>query len=216
MSGAMRLPFSRDAFLDVFAVYNTSVWPIALAFWIATVWALIARARGRDRAEWTFGLLAVQWAWAAIVYHAALFSRINPAAWIFAVLFLIEAGLLAWYGAAVCRLRFSEDHTVRARVAYALITYGLLYPAIALMGGHAYPRVPSFGVPCPTTIVTVGFLMLVARPVPAALVIVPLLWAAVGGSAAFMLGMPADLGLLVAGSALGVDAWSRTPSETST
>ena len=37
----MELPFSRDAFLDVFAAYNTSWWVVALAFWILTValWA---------------------------------------------------------------------------------------------------------------------------------------------------------------------------------
>jgi hypothetical protein len=46
--------------------------------------------------------------------------------------------------------------------------------------------------------------MLVSRPVPAMLTLVPLLWAVVGGSAAFLLGMYPDLALLAAGVALGV------------
>jgi tetratricopeptide (TPR) repeat protein len=208
---AMRLPFSRVAFLDVFEVYNTVLWPCALVLWLATALAFIAHVRGRDRSAWTFGLLAVLWAWAAIAYHLALFTGINPAAWIFAVVFLVEAGLLASYGIRG-GLRFSRGHTLQERVAYALIIYGLLYPVIALIGAHSYPRVPSFGVPCPTTIVTAGFLMLVSRPLPAVLTIVPLLWAVVGGSAAFLLGMYADLALLASGVALGVCTLSQRRS----
>jgi hypothetical protein len=199
----MQLPFSRVAFLDVFEVYNTVLWPFALGLWLATAVAFVAHMRGRDRSSWTFGLLAVLWAWGAIAYHLALFTWINPAAWIFAVGFLVEAGLFAWYGMR-SGLRFSHGRTLHERVAYALIIYGLLYPIIALIGVHSYPRVPTFGVPCPTAIVTAGFLMLVSRPVPAVLTLVPLLWAVVGGSAAFLLGMYPDLALLAAGVALGV------------
>ena len=32
--------------------------------------------------------------WLAVAYHATLFSGINPAAWLFAAMFLIQAGLL--------------------------------------------------------------------------------------------------------------------------
>lgn len=204
----MRLPFSRVAFLDVFEVYNTVLWPFALGLWLATALAFVAHVRGRDRSSWTFGLLAVLWAWGAIAYHLALFTWINPAAWIFAVGFLVEAGLLAWCGIRG-GLRFSHGRALQERVAHALIIYGLLYPVIALIGVHSYPRVPTFGVPCPTTIVTAGFLMLVSRPVPAVLTLVPLLWAVVGGSAAFLLGMYADLALLTAGVALGVCTLSQ-------
>ena len=153
----------------------------------------------------------MQSAWAAIAYHAALFSRINPAAWLFAVLFLVEAGLLLWFGVARRRLQFSHGYAMQERVGYALIAYGLLYPLIVLADGHAYPRAPTFGVPCPTTIVTVGFLMLASRPVPPIVALVPLMWTVVAGSAAFALGMHADLALLVAGFVLGVDTWRRRP-----
>lgn len=207
----MRLPFSRVAFLGVFEVYNTWLWPFALGLWLATALAFVVYVRGRDRSSWTFGLLAVLWAWGAIAYHLALFTWINPAAWIFAVGFLVEAGLLIWYGGRGA-LRFSRGRTLQKRVAYALIIYGLLYPVIALIGAHSYPRVPTFGVPCPTTIVTIGFLLLVSRPVPRLLTIVPMLWVVVGGSAAFLLGMYADLALLAAGVSLGVFAMSRRSS----
>jgi Family of unknown function (DUF6064) len=208
----MALPFTRDAFLDVFAAYNTSWWLIAFAFWILTLTAFVSVARGHDESRWTFGLLAVQWGWSAVAYHAILFSRINPVAWAFAAIFLVQAGLLVWYGAADDRLRFGQGraiarHPALGMIAYGLIAYGLLYPFIVLAGGHVYPRLPTFGVPCPTTIVTIGFMLLVDERLPVALVVVPLLWSVIGGSAAFTLGMHADLALIVSGCAL---LWRET------
>jgi hypothetical protein len=207
MTGGLRLPFSRDAFLDVFGAYNTLLWPVAAALWIATFLALVACVRGRDRGAWTFGLLAFQWAWSGIFYHAALFSRINPAAWGFALLFLIEAGLLTWHGTVRRTLQVSSsENALSARVGYGFVAYGLLYPLLALIGPDSYPRVPTFGVPCPTTIITIGFLLLL-RTVPPSVTIVPLVWTAIAGSSAFVLGMPIDLALIAAGSALAVHVW---------
>jgi Family of unknown function (DUF6064) len=207
------MPFSRDAFLDIFAIYNGAWWPAALALWIATLVAFVIRVDDDyKRDEWTFGLIAFQWAWSAIAYHANLFSRINPTAWLFALLFLIEASLFVWYGVAQRRLRFSAEDSTPRFFGYALVVYGLLYPFIALLGDHAYPRVPTFGVPCPTTIVTVGFLMLVRDRIPAALVVVPLLWAAIGGSAAFLFGVRADFVLPAAGLILALRTWSMRPA----
>ena len=133
--------------------YNTWLWPFALGLWLATALAFVAYVRGRDRSSWTSGLLAVLWAWGAIAYHLALFTWINPAAWIFAVGFLVEAGLHL-VRQTRCAAILPLAARLQKRVAYALIRpHGWLYPVIALIGAHSYPRVPTFGVPCPTTIV---------------------------------------------------------------
>jgi hypothetical protein len=205
----MQLPFSRDAFLDVLAAYNASWWPVALALWLVTLFAFAVRLRGRDAVHFTSGLLAFHWVWSGVAYHAALFSRINPAAWMFAAMFVIQAGLLVWYGILQQRLRFSGGSWTSQLVGYGLIAYGLLYPLIVLAGDHSYPRAPTFGLPCPTVLVTAGFLMLVRDPIPPLLVIVPLVWAVIGGSAAFLLDVRADLALPVAGVVLAVRTLSR-------
>jgi len=202
------MPFSRDAFFDVFATYNNEFWPLALILWVATLVAFALHPSERATTGGVFGLLAIQWAWSGLAYHAAIFSHINPAAWLFAALFVTQAGVLAWHGLEDQRLEFSADHSVQVVIGYALVAYGLLYPVLALAGGHVYPRVPTFGVPCPTTIVTAGFLTLLRGRVPVTLAIVPLIWAAIGGSSAFLLGVPADLGLLVAGIVLAYRTWS--------
>jgi hypothetical protein len=208
----MRLPFSRDAFFDVFGAYNDAWWPIALLFWTATLVAFVSRLRGGRGSEWTFGLLALQWAWSAVAYHATLFSAINPVAWVFAAMFLIQAGLFIWYGVTQRRLSFSDEGPAADLVGHALVAYGLLYPLMALAGGHSFPRVPTFGVPCPTTIVTAGFLVLVRDRVPPLISVVPVMWAAIGGSGAFLLGVPADLALPVAGLALALRTWAIRPA----
>jgi hypothetical protein len=51
-------------------------------------------------------------------------------------------------------------------------------------------------------LLTAGLLMSVAPRPPWSLVAIPILWTIVGGSAAFLLGVWADLGLIVAGLAM--------------
>lgn len=211
----MTLPFTSDEFLDAFAAYNQRLWPFAQALWLLTAYAWVAVIRARPVRPWFIpGLLAVHWAWAGLAYHAAFFSKINPAAWVFAGFFLVEAGLLFRYGVVQRRFRWPRDPSVGQMLAWGLIAYALLYPAIVLAEGHAYPRVPTFGVPCPTTILTIGFLLAADRPRPRLAAVIPLAWAFIGGSAAFLFGVRADLMLLVAGIALGVDLIRPRRAET--
>ena len=80
----------------------------------------------------------------------------------------------------------------------------MLYPAIVRAEGHAFPRLPTFGVPCPTAILTIGFLLAAGRSLPRVVAVIPLVWAFIAGSSAFLLGVRADLMLLAAGTALAV------------
>jgi hypothetical protein len=122
------LPFSRDAFLDVFAAYNQIFWPVALTLWLATAAAFIRHVRRQDRAIAVVWLLAIQWAWAGAVYHAIFFSRINPAAWVFSALFIIEALLLVWNRPIRRHVRFSQIHPVRYTISSGFIAYSLAVP----------------------------------------------------------------------------------------
>jgi hypothetical protein len=200
----MDLPFTHDAFLDVFGAYNTAWWPAAVVLWVATAW-LAAQwiRRGRLSGRVVFGLLAMQWAWSGVVYHALYFRAINPAALFFAAGFLVQAALLAWL-AATSRGQVAGGLNLRIGLAGALVGYALIYPLLGLAFGLQYPRAPLFAVPCPTALVTAGWL-LAAEGVPRVVNILPLLWAIVGSSAAFALGIRADLALVVAGTLLAVD-----------
>lgn len=209
------LPFTREQFLDVFAQYNVAIWPLQLAaalLGIAVVVALLRRSGAAARTGQA--ALALMWLFTGVAYHGVFFSRINPAAFAFAALFVVQGLLLvraAW--AARDAVRFPPAAGVRAWLGWALVVYaGLLYPLVGSLAGHAYPAAPVFGVtPCPVTLFTLGVLLVGPQPVARHLLVIPALWAAVGGSAAFLLGVVQDWPLLIGGLAAVGLLWHRAP-----
>lgn len=196
----MKLPFDAAQFLEVFARYNQAVWPMQLVFYALAVGALLMlalRVRHADRAM--SALLALLWAWIGIVYHGMFFREINPAATLFAALFLAGAAAFAWQGVVRARLVFQGAHAVAGAAGMALIAYALvLYPLLSIVFGHPYPAAPTFGLPCPTVIFTLGVLLFLKAPYPRTVFIAPLAWAAIGVQAAVLLGMYEDFGMLLA------------------
>jgi hypothetical protein len=207
----MELPFTRAQFLNVFAEYNQSIWPLQLfaaALGLLALALLFSRKRWADRG--IAGVLALLWAFMGIGYHWSFFSSVNPAAYLFGGLFLVAASIFLVEGVVRNRIRFEIAKGVRGWLAFVLFAYALaVYPILGLAKTHPYPETPLFGVaPCPTTIFTLGLLLLAAHPRPLLLGAVPLIWSVIGASAALLLHVPQDLGLLVAG--LGwIAAWIR-------
>ena len=191
----MQLPFSREQFFAVIESYNHAVWPLQLVLTLlalACVAAVYAQ-RGWERAVgW---VLVGLWSWMAIAYQLAFFTRINPAAWLFGGAFLAAAGLLARHTRART-LSFEAPRGGAQLLPLVLVTYALVgYPFIASSSGQEYPRLPTFGLPCPTTVFTLGILLFARRPIPTSLFVVPIGWSVVGTSAAVQLGVPEDFGL---------------------
>ena len=195
------IPFTPEQFFAVFARYNREIWPmqfVLLALAVLCVVFLLSRREWASRQ--VAKLLAALWAWMAVVYHFQHFAKINPAAWAFGALCLLGAAAFVWYGVVKKTLVFRPEGGVRGAAGWVLIAFGLLvYPALNYAFGHRYPAMPTFGLPCPTTIFTLGMLLFAAAPVPKLAWVVPLAWAAVGSVAAFQLGVVEDLALLAAG-----------------
>jgi hypothetical protein len=209
----MQLPFTREQFFDLFAAYNEALWPAIVALWTASAVIVALRLSARHpRDRWVSAVLVAHWAWSAVAYHVAFFTRINPAAWLFAALFLAQAVLFFRVGVMHQRLSFAPWGNAWAPLAWCLIAYSLSYPVINAIDHRSLQRIPTFGVPCPTTILTVGVLML-ATPRYRSLAVVPVIWSAIGGSAAFLLGVSADFALPIAGIALAVFSVRRTTPE---
>lgn len=209
------LPFSRAQFLEAFAQYNAAIWPLQLAAALLGCAIVVASARPlRTGSRLIDAGLALMWLWTGVLYLGIYFARINPAATAFASLFVIEGGLLvrsAWLGRRGARKPPSRPDLW---LGWALVVYALLlYPLAGWLAGHVYPAVPVFGVtPCPVTLFTLGILLVGARPVPRHLWVIPALWVPVGGSAAFLLGMPQDWPLLVGGAIAVPLLWRRGSS----
>lgn len=196
----MQLPFTTEQFFAVFGAYNTAVWPAQGVLLALAVFALVVIAR---RPAWggtaVSAILAGLWAWLAVAYHVVFFTGINPLAWAFAAISLTGAALFAWQGVWHRRLRFALDRNLRTVAGVLLIAFSLVvYPVWSTLAGHGYPQLPTFGLPCPTTIFTIGVLALGRGRVLRLVLVVPLLWSLVGSQAAFLLDVRPDLGLLAA------------------
>ena len=197
----MQIPFTVEQFYGVFRAYNLAVWP-AQVFLVALAGAALAMLLYPQR--WSgvgiSAILAFLWAWLSLVYHFAFFSSINPLAYAFAGLSLTGAGVFFWQGVVRRQLEFKPTLGSRAWVGIGLIAFSLgVYPAWSYYAGHRYPDLATFGVPCPTTIFTIGLLAFLVAPYPRSPFMIPVLWCFVGSQAAFLFDVPQDLGLAVAG-----------------
>lgn len=208
----MTLPFDAGQFFAVFARYNTAVWPAQMVLIGLALVAVASATRPRTWSGPTIGaILALFWIWMGGVYHIAFFHVINPAALAFGVGFVVQGLALAVFGT---KLRFAFRAAGRGVVGAVLIAYALIaYPAIGWAVGQRYPATPTFGLPCPTTIFTLGLLLWTeprhARP----LMIVPLAWSLIGTSAAFQFGVWQDLALGAAGLAAAVAVFAPAPGD---
>lgn len=196
------LPFSVEQFFSVFASYNQAIWPVQVVAYVAgafAVWAILLRRPWAGRA--VVAILGGMWLWNGLAYHLTFFAPINPAAYGFAALFVLQAAIFIRHGVVSNGLSFAYLLDWRGAIGLLLIVYaGLVYPALGYMIGHAWPYAPMFGVaPCPTTIFTFGVLMPAVGPLPIWLVAIPVTWSVIGGMAALLLNVPEDFGLLASG-----------------
>jgi hypothetical protein len=197
----MNLPFNADQFLHVLAQYNQAVWPVQLALnGAALACATLLFCKQPWASRMIALLLAGLWLWMALAYHFTFFVLINPAAWWFGVLFLSAGVAFDWFGVVDDKLRFRVSSNPWKLTGAILIIFAVaIYPLISYALGRRYPAAPTFGLPCPSTIFTIGVLLFAEAPLPRTVFFVPIVWCAIGSLAALWLGVLEDLSLLVAG-----------------
>lgn len=211
------IAFSQDAYFSIFAHYNMAIWPaqiIAYALGLLIVFAAVKPFNDSDKL--IVALLALSWIWMGIVYNIMHFAVINWGAMVFGAFFVLQGLLLAWAGLLRGNLHFRFTPSLSGWIALLLIISAMLiYPLVSIGQGHSWPRLAMFGIaPPPTVIFTFAMLLLIKGRTPIHLTVLPLLWAIIGGWAAWHLKVNEDLGLLVVG-ALGTALiigknWSST------
>ncbi len=196
----MKTPFSTDQFLAVFEKYNTAVFPAQIIIFLSGVAALVFLfSRSSFRGQIIALILSALWLWNSIIYQFIFFREINPAATVFTVFMGIQAFLMLYFSLVRKRMDFSFKGDIRDITGLVFVIYGLLvYPAIDLLTGHSLSGIISAGLPCPTTILTLGFFILASKKFPAGLLIIPSFWALLGINAALHFGIYQDFVMVLA------------------
>ncbi len=211
----MKTPFTTEQFFEVFERYNTSVFPAQFLFIGLGIIAIVFLHRKKKKSD-TFitGFLAFLWFWIGFVYHFSFFTRINVAAYGFGILFILQG---AFFLREIFRNRLSYTYKSKPgkMVGYFFILFGLLiYPVISYLMEGSWPRTISLGLPCPTTILTFGFLILTGPKFPKYLLIIPNIWAVIGTMAAIQFGVYQDYFLLIAAVFATIYLLKREKQET--
>jgi hypothetical protein len=196
----MKIPFTVEAFFEIFGEYNQAVFPVQIIFYLLSFFIIYLLVRKKYETSKVISLiLGFFWIWMGFVYHILYFSGINPAAYIFGALFILQGMLFIYNGVFKDNLEFIFRKDIYSFAGWILIFYGLfVYPIIGHFTGHIYPYAPEMSAPCPTTIFTFGLLLFTTR-LSKWLLVIPFLWALIGTSAASSLNVVQDYGLIASG-----------------
>jgi hypothetical protein len=185
------LPFTAETLFSSFEQYNRALWPLpilALALALAIIILALRPVQGGGRA--IGALLAAAWVWIGVGYHYLHFAAIDFAAPLYGAFFVLEGVLFAWTG------------VVRGNVAFRFGAdlFGWAGLALAIAAALAWESLRVAGLaPGPTAAFTLGLLLLTEGRTPLHLAVIPLLWTLVAGATAWVLAIPQDLALPLAG-----------------
>jgi len=196
----MKTPFTTEQFFDIFIHYNTSVWPVQVLLNLLALFVIFIAIRKFSFSDTVISwVLAFLWLWMGIVYHLIFFSSINPAAYVFGVLFIMQGLLFIYAGAIKKNVSFDYKTDALHVTGIVFILYALfIYPMLGIAFGHVYPASPTFGLPCPTAIFTFGILLWSVR-MPKWIIIIPFIWSIIGFTAVLKFSVAEDSGLLITG-----------------
>lgn len=169
--------FSETTYYRQFELYNNAIWPlhiIAIAFSIMILYAFWKKPIWGGR--FIAMLLIFSWGWVAWAFLYERFYSIHVVANWYAWGFVIQAGLLWWYGIVKNHLIICEQNHLRTYIGRGLLCSALiLYPFIILFSGRSWMQFEMFALtPDPTVLATLAILLLCK--VPLVLYIIPIVW----------------------------------------
>ena len=171
----MKIPFTTEQFIKVFEDYNTAVFPAQIVLILLGLISFLMVLLKNKAANKVIGVfLGLLWLWNGLVYHFTFFTAINKAAYLFGSLFIFQGLFFLFESKIRHKLIFSRIQSAKNYTGYFFIIFGLfIYPAIGLFAGQTFHSVIVLGLPCPSTIVTFGFLMLTDQKLSRYLLIIP-------------------------------------------
>lgn len=196
------LPFTTEEFKSVFININQMIWPAQIFIYLAALAVIfILLIKGRWKNRIISAVLCAAWIGMGIVFFMGSFSKIEPNAKIFGILFIIQGAFFGLYGLLAGGLEFKLNKKKESLPSWGLFLYSiLLYPLIGIAVGQRFPALPLLLMaPCPTVIFTFAIFLSSRRRLPVLLIIIPFFWSIVGLGAAINFDVPQDYGLFLSG-----------------
>ena len=181
--------FSQAVYYRQFEIYNLDIWPlqiVAILFSSVvsyTLWQKPVRA-GRVIAA----LLVVSWLWVAFAFLYQYFYQIHIVADWYAFGFVLQSGLIAWYGVIKNQFTLFVTNPLRIKVAAGLLFVAFIfYPFIAFITGRNWMQFEMYSLaPDPTVLATLAILLFFNKA-PIILYVIPITWLLLSGVTLFVM-----------------------------
>lgn len=193
--------FTLDQFLEMLSRYNRIFWPLQIAAYVLGAAAVLLTVHPtRHSGRIICAILALMWLWVGIVFNLGYFIDLYPMALSFAVLFVIEAGILIYFGVIKANLPFKIKLDTVGVAGGLLVLYSMAgYPAIEYLLGRGYPGLLPFGMaPCPMAVFTLGMLLWSSKKPKWYVITIPVMYS-LSGLVPVSRGIVEDYGLFAAG-----------------
>lgn len=195
----MKIPFTTEQFFEIIEKYNLAVFPIQLLIiLLGIISILLLHSSNKSVKNKLIGsFLGLLWIWIGIAYHLVFFTSINKAAYVFGGIFILQGLLFIIDTFIRQKLEFEFKRQIKDYIAYFFIIFGIIvYPILIYFLEESINSIITLGLPCPSTILTFGFLMLSSK-YSKYLLIIPTLWTVIGTSAAFNFGVYPDYLMII-------------------
>jgi hypothetical protein len=129
------MPFTKEQFIEVFVRYNTAVFPFQAILILLALVAIALSVRRFSFSNKTISIiLTLFWLWTGIVYHLFYFTRINKAAYLFGLLYIIQSILFLYSGVIKNQLNFRFKFDIYGILGIVFMLYALIiYPLLNLI-----------------------------------------------------------------------------------
>jgi len=196
------LLFSPRTYYRMFELYHGGIWPVHVIA-LASGASIAALARRVDiwAQRMVAGVLAAWWLWVGIAFHLNRYATINWSAKYFAALFVIQALLLVWHGIIRGRLPVRVSRNPANMMALGiLLAASVVYPFAGRLAGREWTQVELLAItPDPTAVATLALLALSIRRAPRSLIVIPVVWCAIGAATLWALGSAETWVVLILG-----------------
>jgi len=187
------LLFSLQAYLGVFELLNTALWPahlLILAVGLAIGVLVLMRAPVNRRIIWS--VLGLSWMWTGWSFFYVEYAAINWAAAYVVPVFWLQGLLFGLFAVASRSPDVRYTGTAASRAAIVLYLFALIgYPTVTLALGRPLDSVEFLGIsPDPVIAATFAILVLSRGSFIWLAWIVPVVWCVLTGLTLWMLGSP--------------------------